>query len=101
MGRHSKQWFIDHILKNCPPDVQLSITKLIRLERAQLESIYNFSTFLNVAEDDSPFRASIHENDLTKSPVAVALGSIRSDRKAESSRKNGALGGRPRKDTTA
>lgn len=32
-----------------------------------------------------------------KNPAAVALGSIRSKKKSESSRKNGKLGGRPKK----
>lgn len=32
----------------------------------------------------------------TKNPAAVALGSIRSKRKAKSSRKNGLKGGRPK-----
>lgn len=34
-----------------------------------------------------------------KNPHAVALGSIKTPKKAESSRKNGKLGGRPRKNT--
>jgi hypothetical protein len=33
----------------------------------------------------------------TKNPAAVALGSIRSPRKASAARRNGKLGGRPRK----
>jgi hypothetical protein len=33
----------------------------------------------------------------TKNPAAVALGSIKSKKKAESSRRNGKLGGRPKK----
>jgi len=32
-----------------------------------------------------------------KNPAAVALGSIRSDKKAAAARRNGLLGGRPRK----
>ena len=34
-----------------------------------------------------------------KNPIAVAMGKIKSAKKAEASRKNGLLGGRPRKDS--
>ena len=34
---------------------------------------------------------------MNKNPAAVALGKIKSPRKAESSRKNGLLGGRPKR----
>lgn len=34
---------------------------------------------------------------MNKNPAAVALGSIRSKKKAASSRENGKLGGRPKK----
>jgi hypothetical protein len=37
---------------------------------------------------------------MTKNPAAVALGSIKSKKKAKSSRKNGKLGGRPKKRAT-
>jgi hypothetical protein len=36
-------------------------------------------------------------SDTPKNPAAVALGSIKSKKKAKSSRKNGKLGGRPKK----
>jgi hypothetical protein len=35
-------------------------------------------------------------NKLEKNPAAVALGSIKSDKKAKSSRENGKKGGRPK-----
>lgn len=40
----------------------------------------------------------MHENTKTSSKAAQVLGRIRSQKKAESSRRNGALGGRPKKE---
>jgi hypothetical protein len=51
-------------------------------------------------ESETPLLKAIkyaRENVWPKNPAAVALGSIKSKKKAKSSRKNGRKGGRPKK----
>jgi hypothetical protein len=82
------------LLRGCPADA-LADHQSIAAAIARGDSR---DKILNMPETDNwPETYVWLKNHLEKSPAAVALGSIRSEKKATASCANGALGGRPPK----
>jgi hypothetical protein len=99
----TKQAYINEItaaLEKARPELKADPAQLARLTTVQvsgLANLFRYAGFKSFVEELYKLGGSLRPNpDHVKNPAAVALGSKRSDRKARSSRANGALGGRPR-----
>lgn len=91
---------INAALAKARPDLQTDPAQLNRFSAFQVSILANmirYAGYKTFVSELTALGGSLRPNpNYQKNPAAVALGSIRSNRKAAASRANGALGGRPR-----